>query len=119
MALLLMTRALDRRRSRAAHAWLAVGILAGIAFVGIALHGYTQNTFSIASNAYGSLYYAMTGFHLLHVVAGIILLAGLFFGLRSRAMTANRRSGAQAISYYWHFVFIVWVGLYSAIYLIR
>lgn len=119
IAMLLMTRALERGRYQAAYGWLGCGIVAGLTFVGIALVGYAKNSFSIASNAYGSIYYAMTGFHLLHVAAGIILLAGLFLGLRSRAMTANRRAGAEAISYYWHFVFVVWVGIYGAIYIIR
>ncbi len=119
IVMLLMTRALERGRYQAAYGWLGCGIVAGIAFIGLALVGYAKNSFSISSNAYGSLYYALTGFHLLHVAAGIILLAGLFFGLRSRAMTANGRAGAEAISYYWHFVFIVWVGIYGAIYIIR
>ena len=119
IAMVLMTRALGRGRYRAAHGWLASGVVCGVAFIVIALVGYSKNTFSIASNAYGSLYYTMTGFHLLHVAAGIILLVGLYFALRSPAMTANQRAGAEAISYYWHFVFIVWVGIWCAIYLIR
>jgi cytochrome c oxidase subunit 3 len=119
VVMFLMTRALDRNRYRAAYGWLAAGILCGVAFIAIALDGYTKNTFTIASSAYGSLFYAMTGFHLLHVAAGIILLVALFFGLRGGALTANHRAGAEAISYYWHFVFIVWVGIWGAIYLIR
>ena len=119
VAMVLMTKALARQRYRAAHGWLASGIVCGIAFIAIALTGYAKNTFSIASNAYGSLYYTMTGFHLLHVAAGIILLVGLYFALRSPAINANQRAGAEAISYYWHFVFVVWVGIWCAIYLIR
>jgi len=119
IAMVLMTRALARQRYKAAHGWLASGVVCGVAFVAVALIGYAKDTFSIASNAYGSLYYTMTGFHLLHVTAGVILLAGLYFALRSPAMNANQRAGAEAISYYWHFVFIVWVGIWCAIYLIR
>lgn len=114
-----MTRALDRNRTKAAHAWLFVAILCGAAFVAIGIYGYAKNTFSIASNVYGSLFYTMTGFHLLHVIVGVILLIGLYLALRSPAMRANRRAGAEAIMYYWHFVFVVWLGIYGTIYLVR
>lgn len=119
MVMILMTRALDRRRYKAAHGWLAVAMLCGIGFIAIALFGYAHNSFSISSSAYGSMYYALTGFHLLHVTAGIVLLAGLFLGLRSPVFQANHRAAAEAIAYYWHFVFIVWLGIYAAVYLLR
>jgi cytochrome c oxidase subunit 3 len=119
MAMILMTRALDRRRHKAAPGWLAVAILCGFGFIAIALFGYAHNSFSISSSAYGSMYYTLTGFHLLHVTAGIVLLAGLLLGLRSRALQANHRAAAEAISYYWHFVFVVWLGIYGAVYLLQ
>jgi cytochrome c oxidase subunit 3 len=119
VAMIFMTGAMDRRRMKAAYVWLLVATLCGVAFVAIGIDGYARNTFTIASNAYGSLFYTMTGFHLLHVAAGVILLCGLFVGLRSPAMRANHRAGAEAIAYYWHFVFIVWLGLWGTIYLVR
>lgn len=119
MLALLMTRALDRDRIKAAHGWLFGAIACGAAFVALSLYGYSRNTFTISSSAYGSLYYTMTGFHLLHVIAGVILLVGMYLGLRSPALRANHRAGAEAISYYWHFVFVVWVGIWGSIYLIR
>lgn len=114
-----MNGALDRRRIGAARVWLGTAIACGIVFLAIALHGWSQNTFTIASNAYGSLFYAMTGFHALHVTVGIVLLIALLFGLRSPAFTADGRAGAEAVSYYWHFVFVVWLGIWGTIYLIR
>jgi cytochrome c oxidase subunit III len=114
-----MARAAGRQRIRAARAWLTVGIVCALGFIAVALYGYSRDTFTIASSAYGSLYYTMTGFHLLHVIAGVGLLVALWLGLRSPALRANRLAGAEAISYYWHFVFVVWLGLWSAIYLIR
>ncbi|MDQ6931153.1 MAG: cytochrome c oxidase subunit 3 [Candidatus Eremiobacteraeota bacterium] len=119
MVMFLTTRALERRRYKAAHAWLAVATICGIAFIAIALYGYAHTTFSISSNAYGSMFYALTGFHLLHVSAGIMLLAMFFLGMRAPAFLANHRSAAEAISYYWHFVFVVWLGIYVTIYVIR
>ncbi|HYK54715.1 MAG TPA: cytochrome c oxidase subunit 3 [Candidatus Eremiobacteraceae bacterium] len=114
-----MNAALDRQRFALARVWLGSAMACGIVFLGIALHGWSQNTFTIASNAYGSLFYAMTGFHALHVAVGIALLGALFAGMRTPAFTADRRAGAEAVSYYWHFVFIVWLGIWGTIYLIR
>jgi len=119
VAMVGMTRALDRRGIEAAYPWLFAGIVSAIVFVAVALHGWQQDTFTIASHAYGSLFFTMTGFHLLHVIAGIALLTVLFFGLRSSALTANNRAGAEAIMYYWHFVFVVWIGIWGTIYLLR
>jgi cytochrome c oxidase subunit 3 len=119
VVMILMTRAMDRNRYRAARRWTAAAIVCAVGFAALALHGYSKNSFTIASNAYGSIYYAMTGFHLLHVIAGIGLLVALLVGLRSPALQTNRRAGAEAMTYYWHFVFIVWVGIWGTIYFIK
>lgn len=119
VVMILTTRAMDRGRIRAARWWTASAVVCATGFIALSLHGYLKNSFTIATNAYGSIYYAMTGFHLLHVTAGIGLLAALLVGLNSRALTANHRAGAEAMTYYWHFVFIVWVGIWGTIYFIR
>jgi cytochrome c oxidase subunit 3 len=110
---------MDRSRLQAARRWTASAIVAALGFVLVALHGYSKSGFSIATNAYGSIYYAMTGFHLLHVVAGIGVLTALLLGMRSPALLTNRRAGAEAMTYYWHFVFVVWLGIFGTIYFIR
>lgn len=118
-AMLLVTRALNKNDSRQARLWIGAAIVLGILFLAVAMHGWSKNTFGVSSHAYGSIFYTMTGFHALHVLVGIMLLGALFFGLRSNALRANHRAGAEAIMYYWHFVFIVWLGLWGTIYLIR
>jgi cytochrome c oxidase subunit 3 len=119
MVMIAMTRALDRKRERAARAWLVVAIVCAIGFIAIAITGWSHNDFGISTNAYGSIYYAMTGFHLLHVIVGVGLLTALFAGFHSPALRVNRRAGAEAIMYYWHFVFIVWLGIWGTVYFIR
>jgi len=114
-----LTRALDRGGAAAGRPWLFAGILSALLFVALTVYGWSEETFGIASSAYGSLYYTMTGFHLLHVIAGIVLLIALFFGLRAPAFVADHRAGAEGIMYYWHFVFAVWLGLYATLYLLR
>jgi cytochrome c oxidase subunit 3 len=116
---ILTTRALDRHRDRAGRAWIALALLFALAFVAVSLHGWSKNAFAFSTHAYGSMYYVMTGFHLLHVVAGIGLLGALFAGFYSPALRANRRAGAEAMLYYWHFVFVVWLGIWTTLYFIR
>jgi heme/copper-type cytochrome/quinol oxidase subunit 3 len=60
----------------------------------------------------------MTGFHLLHVIVGIGVLTALLIAMRSPALLANCRAGAEAMTYYWHFVFIVWLGIWSSVFLV-
>jgi cytochrome c oxidase subunit III len=117
--MVLATRAMDRGRLRAARWWTATAIVAALGFVAESLHGYSTNAFTIATNAYGSIYYTMTGFHLLHVIAGIGILTALLVGMRSPALLINHRAGAQAMTYYWHFVFVVWFGIFATVYLVR
>lgn len=119
--MVLATRAMDRNRLKAARWYTATAIVAAVGFVVLTIKEYTHlvtDGFTIATNAYGSIFYTMTGFHLLHVIAGIGILAALLVGMRSPALRANHRAGAEAMTYYWHFVFIVWIGIFSTIFLI-
>ncbi len=113
------TKAMDRERMQAARWWTASAIVAAVGFVILSVHGYTDNAFWPWTNAYGSVYYSMTGFHLLHVTVGIGILATLLIGMRSPALQVNQRAGAEAMVYYWHFVFIVWLGIWSTIYFVK
>ena len=113
------TKAMDRKNMRAARWWTFSAIVAAVAFVLESIHGYATDTFGIDTNAYGSIYYTMTGFHLLHVIVGIGILTALLLGMRSPALQVNQRAGAEAMTYYWHFVLIVWLGIFATIYFIR
>jgi cytochrome c oxidase subunit III len=108
-----------RRRIGAARAMLVATTLLGLAFLGIAVHGWIHENFGIDSNAYGSLFYTMTGFHALHVTGGIVLLILMTVFLTRPAFTSARRAAVEAVAYYWHFVFVVWLALWATIYLIR
>ncbi len=118
-SMIMVSRYLARERVAMSRGWLGITIVLGTVFFAIAMHGWAGNTFRIDTNAYGSLFYTMTGFHALHVIVGIILMVGLFAGMRRPAFLTQGRAGAEAISYYWHFVFVVWLGIWGSIYLIR
>ena len=79
----------------------------------------TENT-TISSSSYGSMFFLATGFHGLHVIGGLIaflLVIGRTFV--ARKFTHEQAISAIVVSYYWHFVDIVWVGLFATIYLIK
>jgi len=75
---------------------------------------------TIASDAYGSVFYLTTGFHGLHVTGGLIaflLIIGRTF--TTRRYTHAQASGAIVTSYYWHFVDVIWIALFATIYLLK
>lgn len=113
------TKAMERERMRAARWWTLSAIVAAVGFVILSVHGYMDNAFWPWTNAYGSVYYAMTGFHLLHVTVGIGILTAILIGMQSPALSVNQRAGAESMVYYWHFVFIVWLGIWSTIYFVK
>jgi len=79
----------------------------------------TEHT-TISSSPYGSMFYLATGFHGLHVLGGLIaflLVIGRTFV--ARKFTHEQAISAIVVSYYWHFVDIVWVGLFATIYLLQ
>lgn len=75
---------------------------------------------TIPSSAYGTVFYLATGFHGIHVLGGLI--AFLFVLGRTylaRKFTHEQAVTAIVVSYYWHFVDVVWVGLFATVYLIK
>ena len=102
--------------------WFFVTFLMGLTFVlGQANEFRSQyhdgNT--IHSDGYGSMFFLTEGFHGLHVIGG--LFAFIFVLLRSTVgrYTPEKATSAIVVSYYWHFVDVVWVGLFATIYLIK
>jgi len=106
------------RRTRA-RLWLTGTVLCGVLFLAETVHGWSKNAFTFATHAYGSVFYGMTGFHAAHVTAGVVMLAFLAAGVDKPGFRQEHAAGAEAISYYWHFVFAVWLGLWATIYFVR
>ena len=117
--MLLTTHFLAAGRTALARLWLGATLLLGTAFELIAVHGWILAPFRIDTHAYGTVYFAMTGFHFLHVAAGIVMLGILFAGIRMAAFERDRRAAVEAIGFYWHFVFAVWVLIWGTIYFVR
>jgi heme/copper-type cytochrome/quinol oxidase subunit 3 len=103
------------------HTWrlrlgLAAGFLLGAAFLAIQLFEYSRETFTPQTNAYGSLFYTITGLHGLHVLAGLVMLAVIQLRAWLGHFDRQRYLGVQAVALYWHFVDVVWLFVFSIVY---
>ncbi|ATD71443.1 MULTISPECIES: aa3-type cytochrome oxidase subunit III [Gordonia] len=74
---------------------------------------------TLSSSAYGSVFYMTTGFHGMHVIGGLIAFVYLLIRTKLSKFTPAQATAAIVVSYYWHFVDIVWIGLFVTIYFIR
>jgi len=100
--------------------WFSLTLFMGMIFVGGQSYEYfVHNSFSISSHAYGSVYYLTTGFHGLHVIGGLVAFVFVLARSTFGRFTPDDATSAIVISYYWHFVDVVWIGLFATIYLIR
>ena len=108
-----------RRKRRIARAMLVLTLFCALGFVCTALRDWSLANFQISSSAYGTLFFVVTGTHLAHVIAGAVLLIALISFLGRPAFTRDHTAGVEAIAYYWHFVFVVWLAVYATIYLVR
>jgi cytochrome c oxidase subunit 3 len=73
---------------------------------------------TMATSAFGSVYFMTTGFHGMHVIGGLIAFVLLMIRTKLSKFTPAQAIAAIVVSYYWHFVDIVWIGLFAVIYLV-
>jgi len=106
------------RSARSRTLWLGVTMLLGAAFLANLLSEYATNTFQVDDNAYGSIFYLLTGFHGLHVLGGLLFMAAVIWSLRGRT-ELSAGTAVDVCSYYWHFVDVVWVAMFTTIYVVR
>lgn len=110
----------ERGIRRGSRATLAIGLLAGIvlgaAFVGIQYLEWAGKPFGIASNSYGSLYFTITGFHMAHVVVGLVMLAVMLIWSLLGYFDPVRHAPITIGAAYWHFVDAVWLAVFFTFY---
>jgi len=99
--------------------WLLVTFVLGAVFLANQILEYTSLDFTWTDEAYGSIYYLLTGFHGLHVLGGLTVMVILLFMLVPLASKAPLGGSVTAFSYYWHFVDVVWVVVFVVVYLIQ
>jgi len=98
---------------------LSITILLGVAFLATVLFvEWRIAPFGPADGAQGAVFYSMTGFHAFHVLTGIIFLSLVVRNLARQRYSAEKHWGLEAAVVYWHFIDLVWIFFYPALYLI-
>jgi heme/copper-type cytochrome/quinol oxidase subunit 3 len=95
---------------------LGASVLLAVAFLALEGLEWSRKSFSLMSNAYGSLYFTITGFHMLHVLVGVVMLAMIFVWSLLHYFGARRHSTVSIAVMYWHFVAVVWVAVFVTFY---
>lgn len=103
--------------------WFTITFVMGLTFVLGQMWEYrtlvVDHGTTISSSSYGSVFYLTTGFHALHVIGGLIAFVFVLIRSTMGRFTPAQATSAIVVSYYWHFVDVVWVGLFITIYLIK
>jgi cytochrome c oxidase subunit 3 len=79
-------------------------------------HSYQDLNLKLSSGIYGSTFFMLTGFHGFHVFLGMLMLLFITLRLQKGHFTADRHFGFEGAAWYWHFVDVVWLGLYVLVY---
>ncbi|MEU6232846.1 heme-copper oxidase subunit III [Kitasatospora sp. NPDC047058] len=116
--------AAERGDVKKLRSWFVITFVMGAIFIGGQIFEYTElvkkDGLSLSSDPYGTVFYLTTGFHGLHVTGGLIaflLVLGRTYA--AKRFTHEQATAAIVVSYYWHFVDVVWIGLFATIYLIK
>jgi cytochrome c oxidase subunit 3 len=103
--------------------WYLLSFLLGLIFVLGQANEYrnlvTHEETTLSSSPYGTVFYLTTGFHGLHVIGGLVAFLLLVARTKISKFTPAQATSAIVVSYYWHFVDIVWIGLFATIYIIQ
>jgi cytochrome c oxidase subunit 3 len=110
---------LANKRSKTAF-WLFATIVLGAVFMGCQvyeyMHAYSDLGLKLTSGIYGSTFFMLTGFHGFHVTLGAIMLSVILYRVMKGHFTADHHFGFEGAAWYWHFVDVVWLGLYVVVY---
>jgi len=79
-------------------------------------HAYSEMNLKLSSGVYGATFFMLTGFHGFHVFVGMLMLLFITLRLRKGHFTSERHFGFEGAAWYWHFVDVVWLGLYVVVY---
>ncbi len=100
--------------------WLFMTVLLGAVFMGFQayeyMHAYSELNLKLTSGIYGSTFFMLTGFHGFHVTMGAIMLSVVLYRVLKGHFTPDHHFAFEGAAWYWHFVDVVWLGLYIVVY---
>ena len=122
LTMVLALSALQKNDLKWAGRWLFATALLGAHFVGNQVYEFTtfalHDGLTLGTNLFGSSFFTLTGFHGAHVSGGVIWLMALWWQLKRRRLDARDYTKVEIAGLYWHFVDIVWVAIFTIVYLI-
>jgi cytochrome c oxidase subunit III len=112
--------ALKDGRRASTNLWLAITVLLGAIFMGCQIyeysHAYSELNLKLTSGIYGSTFFMLTGFHGFHVTVGALMLLVVLARSMKGHFTPEHHFAFEGAAWYWHFVDVVWLGLYVIVY---
>jgi heme/copper-type cytochrome/quinol oxidase subunit 3 len=121
LTMVLAVSAAARANLRNAKLWLSVTALLGALFVAGQVYEFTvfyREGLGFTTSLFSSSFYTLTGFHGVHVSVGIIMLLSLVVMLNKQKVTGDKSETIELVGLYWHFVDIVWILIFTLVYLI-
>jgi heme/copper-type cytochrome/quinol oxidase subunit 3 len=122
LTMVLALAAIQRGEHRRCRVWLLTTAALGATFVGGQAYEFTvfiQEGVTLSSSLFGSSFYALTGFHGVHVTLGVLMLLSLYSLSMKGKLPKERAESVELVGLYWHFVDIVWIVLFTLVYLIK
>lgn len=122
LAMVLALSAVQRGNRRGAAIWLAVTALLGSIFLGFQVYEFSHfvgEGLTITTNLFGSTFYTLTGFHGAHVFAGVLWLSTLLVRSLQGKLGPDKAINVEVAGLYWHFVDVVWIVIFTVVYLIQ
>jgi cytochrome c oxidase subunit III len=99
--------------------WYAITALMGAVFLAGQAYEYATLGYGLSTNIFSNCFYLMTGFHGLHVFVGILLILGVLWRSRRPGhYSSHKHTGIEMAEIYWHFVDIIWIVLFSLLYIL-
>ena len=121
LTMVLAVTSAQRGDDRKTNLWLLVTALLGATFIGGQVYEFTtfyREGLGFTTSLFGSSFYALTGFHGVHVSVGVIFLLSTMGIIKKGRITGNKAEVVELIGLYWHFVDIVWIVIFTLVYLI-
>jgi cytochrome c oxidase subunit 3 len=112
-------RALRKNREGGLTAGLAATVILAVGFLGITSFEWTHESFRPWTSAYGSVFYTLTGFHAMHVLAGVLLMLSLLVRTFRHQFSSTNYMTVEVGSLYWHFVDFIWIVVFTTLFVIR
>lgn len=121
LTMVLAVSSAQRKDDRNTNLWLTITALLGATFVGGQVYEFTsfyREGLGFTTSLFGSSFYTLTGFHGVHVSVGIIMLIALVAMIRNNRIPGDKAEVVELIGLYWHFVDIIWIIIFTLVYLI-